>query len=91
MMGVDHLCAAPIIWEEQVIEEASPGVYKSLPPEPAPGFWMGYYLEVEFPGDTPGGNRVFKNHYLFTTPGWTWPNTLPYPDCHGAECTGKLV
>lgn len=80
------LCLAPIIWKAQELNETAPGEYKSLPPEPAEGYWMGYYLEVEFPGDTPGGDKVFENHFVFTTPGWTWPNTLPFPDCKGEDC-----
>ena len=25
---------------------------------------------------------------IFTTPGWTFPNTLPFADCTGEECRG---
>lgn len=52
---------------------------------------MGYYIEIEFPGDTPGGDKIFENHMLVTTPGWTWPNTLPYPDCKGDGCASIVV
>ena len=29
-----------------------------------------------------------KEDYIVTTPGYTWPNTLPYPDCTGEGCLG---
>lgn len=91
LQGTDNLCVAPIIWGKKDLKESSPGVYKAVPPEPHDGYWMGYYIEVEFPGDTPGGGAVLKNEYLLTSPGWTWPNTLPYPDCHGDTCSGIIV
>ena len=84
-------CFSPIIWNSKELKEDSPGVYKSAPPEPHYGFWMGYYLMVEFPGDTSGGTKIFENKFVFTTPGWTWPNTLPYPDCQADGCVNRIV
>ena len=87
----DKICLQPIFWLSKEIEEESPGVYKALPPQPVDGYWMGYYIELEYPGDTDPGRSIFRNSFIFSTPGWTWPNTLPFPDCHGDECKGILV
>jgi len=83
------MCHAKINWQEQELQEASPGVYSSLPPQPTDGYWMGYYIMVTFPGDVPGG--IAPSVYRSTTPAWTWPDTLPYEDCTGAGCKGILV
>ena len=32
-----------------------------------------------------------KARLMETTPGFTWPDTLPFKDCTGAECTGRLL
>ena len=66
--------------------EGSPGVYRVLPPEPAPGFWTGYYVEVFFKSDT---GMAFD--FEFSTPGYAWPNTLPFPDCSKETCLPILV
>lgn len=91
LMANQDLCLAPILWKSKTLKESSPGIYSALPPKPRDGYWMGYYIEVEFPGDVPGGDLLFKNHFLLSSPGWTWPNTLPYSDCTGSECKGILV
>lgn len=65
-----------------------------MPPQPQDGYWMGYYITVEFPADTdPGENEadVLKNTFMLSTPGWTRPNTLPFEDCHGSSCVGRPV
>ena len=43
-----------------------------------------YYVELFF-------KSSLKSDYLFTTPGFTWPDTLPFADCKGAECIGRLL
>ncbi len=80
-------CVVPIIWFGKTLQESAPGVYRAIPPEPKEGHWTGYYVEVYFPADVQG----YKHDYQFTTPGWAWPNTLPFPDCHGSTCIGRLV
>lgn len=57
-IGDGHLCLQPIVWHSKTLE--SVGVlpngdtfYHVDPPKPKDGHWMGYYIEVVFPGDTP--------------------------------------
>jgi hypothetical protein len=52
---------------------------------------MGYYIMVEFPGDGPVFDKNVENKYVHTSPGYVWPNTLPYDDCTGQGCEGILV
>jgi len=85
----DDLCLAPIIWHFKEIqgEMTDEGmIFKSLPPKPKDGYWIGYYIEVVFPGDTirdKSDIHFYEDNFVFTTPGWTWPDTLPFPDCEG--------
>lgn len=82
-------CVQPIIWLGKTLEEDpnQAGVFKALPPKPLDGFWMGYYIEVFYPADTEGVTDDFQ----FTTPGFVWPDTLPFKDCSGDTCIGRLV
>jgi len=86
----------PIYWHKQELKEVSPGTYQTLPPKPKDGHWTGFYIEFEFSGsDMSSGsgdpNPLFTQDMFLTTPGWTWPNTLPFPDCHGESCGGSVV
>lgn len=81
-------CIQPIIWTGKTLKPAVsvlPGVvtYKAKPPAPKKGRWTGYWIEMFFPSGT-----SMKSEFHFTTPGFTWPNTLPYADCSGAACEG---
>ena len=67
-----------------MLNQTAPGVYSATPPAPRGGRWTGYYVELFF-------KSSLKSDYLFTTPGFTWPDTLPFADCKGAECTGRLL
>ena len=69
-----------MIWHEKTLKEHD-GVYKAVPPEPKKGHWTGYYIEVLFKGDTEMTSMLLNNEFAFSTPGYTWPNTLPYPPC----------
>jgi hypothetical protein len=80
-------CLQPIFWLGRTLKDNGDGVFTAMPPEPKHGHWTGYYLEVFFPSD--GGLRLAP--FQFSTPGFTWPNALPFSDCHGASCTGTLV
>lgn len=93
LKAAKDLCFAPIIWSGlEIAESEEPGVYKTLPPEPREGHWMGYYVEVEFYGDAPqSGDSLFPNHFTFTTPGHVWPNTMPFEDCVKEGCWSKWV
>lgn len=78
-------CVVPIVWLGKTLNEVSgsPGLFKATPPEPKKGHWTGYYIEVFFDSHV--------GEYQLTTPGFVWPNTLPFEDCHGATCIGRLV
>lgn len=99
MIGEDKpygtLCFAPIVWFHNEIEETSDGsgVYVAHPPKPVhDGHWVGYYVNLMFEGDTEQSKfSVMQNQYHVTTMGWVYPNTLPFEDCHGVECSGKLL
>jgi PhoPQ-activated pathogenicity-related protein len=82
-------CVVPIIWEGTTlkpIDDEHDNVYVGIPPEPKSGHWKGYYIEVYYPSNT-----GIKSEFQFTTPGYAWPNTLPFKDCTGDECIGRLV
>jgi len=72
-------------------EDGGNYVWKGVPPKAKDGYWVGYFVELVFPADTEGPLSIVHNDFIFTTPGWTNPNTLPYPDCNGEDCIGILV
>lgn len=78
-------CVMPTIWLGETLKPTSPGVYKAQLKKPLMG-WTGAYVEVFFPSNT-----GLSTEYQFTTSGMVWPQTLPYPDCHGLGCDGVLV
>ena len=81
------------MWHGIDLKESEPGVYKAIPPEPQDGHWTGYYVEIYFEGDTQRGSSMLNDKFSFSTPGYTWPNTLPFKDCSGIEgtCTSIIV
>ena len=84
IMGGD--CLQFLWWSSTKVQEVD-GVYKVTPPEPkTANHWVGYHVEVSFKGDTEHLS-ILKNDFIFTTPGYTWPNTLPFPDCNSNEGT----
>merc|ERR1712100_659362 len=79
-------CLVPIIWRGETLSASNDGVYRVTPPEPTKkGHWVGYYVEVYFASD------VHMKEYRLTTPGYVWPDTLPYADCSGKTCLPRLV
>ena len=76
----------PIIWHSVTLT-AHPGAalrYEGTPPRPSKeGRWVGYYIELHFASDT-----GMKEEYIVTTPGFVWPDTLPFKDCTGKGCLG---
>jgi len=82
---VKSLCAQPIVWTGTTLDPDSAGVYRASIPAPEHG-WAGLFVEVYFPSDT-----GLKTEYQFTTTGLVWPQTLPFPDCHGRGCEGGPV
>eukprot|EP01064_Diplonema_japonicum_P014994 TRINITY_DN22762_c0_g1_i1.p1 TRINITY_DN22762_c0_g1~~TRINITY_DN22762_c0_g1_i1.p1 ORF type:complete len:262 (+),score=58.39 TRINITY_DN22762_c0_g1_i1:66-851(+) len=78
-------CFVPIFWYSEDLTEVAPGKYQASVPEREEG-WTGFYIELVFASGT--GLDV---DYLLTSPGMVWPNTLPFPDCHGSACYGTLL
>ena len=66
-------------------------LYIAEAPIPKDGHWMGYYIEMVFPGDTEHNSLFIKNEFKISTPGYVWPNILPFEDCVGDECTARMV
>lgn len=49
------ICSQPIEWKKEELQETEEGsgVYVGSAPEPeVEGHWVGYFIEVIFPGDT---------------------------------------
>jgi PhoPQ-activated pathogenicity-related protein len=81
-------CVVPIIWTGKTLkptDPSKPNVFTAIPPEPKDGHWTGYYVEIYYP------SNEIKSEFQFTTPGYAWPNTLPFKDCSGKTCIGRLV
>ena len=86
-------CLQPIVWYPRKLKAekgpaAAPYTFKATPPAPTtPGHWVGYYIELYFPSKT-----LKYDHMQFTTPGYVWPDTLPFPPCGNfSSCPIKLV
>ena len=79
-------CLQLTMWLKKNLEEVSENTYSAIPPESAFG-WTGYYIEVVFDGDGPTKNWVLQNEFRFSTPGYTWPTSLPFDDCNSNEGT----
>ena len=84
-------CLQPILWHKTKLKPDGSGVsYAAMPPKPSKaGHYVGYYIELIYPKDEAGTLQI-------STPGYVWPNTLPFPDCElraGAkdECSATLV
>ena len=95
-------CLQPMFWHKDRLSPsattsveptdghaAAGAVYTGTPPAPKKGHYTGYYIEMIYEKDGAG-------HLQISTPGFVWPNTLPYSDCllrKGApnECKGSLV
>lgn len=78
-------CLQPIFWTHAHLNVSASGLYEFTPDKNTPK-WMGYYIEVFFPSDI-----GIKEHFQFSTPGFVWPDTLPYSDCTGEACYGYLM
>ena len=68
-------------------QTGSQWVYTVSLKAPAKG-WGGFFVELRFPGIS---ELFFELPYTVTTQTVVTPTKLPFPDCHGAECEGKLV
>ena len=85
ILGAD--CLDAMWWTAIELKESAPGVFVAEAPQPKnEGHWTGYYIEMYFPGDT-DVHSFMPNQFRMTTPGFTWPNTLPFEDCSSLEGT----
>lgn len=84
MDGFD-ICLQPVVWTGTTLNATEPGVYEAQAPRPLIG-WTGAYVEVYFPSDT-----GLKQNYQLTTAGLVYPDTLPFPPCHGEGCVANLL
>ena len=86
-------CPVMIVWfnhEIQPIEETDMGelVYQVHMSAPAEG-WGGFFVELQFPGVS---ELFFDLDYTVTTQTFLVPtDKLPFPDCSGEKCEGRLV
>ena len=89
------MCLQLIDWHKQELKETEKGsgVYIGTAPEPKKeGHWVGYYIELIFPGDAEASyHPIFKNEYIMSTPGWVYPDTYPFEDCWLDTCSNNLV
>jgi hypothetical protein len=79
-------CLQPIGWTAINATTTDGVTFTATPPHISEG-WVAYYMELKFAADTIGTDT----QYHFTSPAFTWPDTLPFPDCKGAECIGRLL
>ena len=93
-------CVQPIAWEETELTPnasasvgsvegggaAAPVVYTATPTPPKKGHWRGYYIELKY-----ASTQLKKAELRVSTPGFVWPNTLPFPDCDMSECPPVLL
>ncbi len=84
-------CPIMLVWfddEIQPIEKTTnTWTYTASVKAPEKG-WAGFYLEMRFPGVS---ELFFELPYTVTSQTFIVPDTVPFPDCSGAECEGKLV
>ena len=88
-------CLQFLWWSKKHATETAPGVYTVTPPEPKKeGNWVGYHVEVSFAVDDEH-ITAFKDKFTFSTPGYTWPDTLPFEDCNSNDperpCIEQIV
>ena len=90
-MGAD--CLQLCLWWKEDLKEETPGFYQTIPPKRQDDLWSGYYIEMVFEGDTDDSSLLLSNEFRFTTPGYTWPTRLPFPDCNSNEgtCLDRMV
>ena len=91
-------CLQPILWDGQTLHPAqrrqgnNSTTWSATPAAPLPEHWRGYFIELYFRSDiTPDSDL------MVSTPGYMWPNTLPFPDCQwygphaDPNCSASLV
>lgn len=76
-------CLRPLLWNTTDAVMVNDFTYTASLPVPTEG-WVAFFIELQF--DNPTG----PDDFYFTSATSVLPNTMPFPDCHGAECRGTL-
>ena len=84
-------CVVPRFWKKTALVPTSPGngelVFAATPPTPSrKGHFVGYYIEMLF-----DSSHAPRAQFMLSTPGYVWPDTLPFPDCDLASCPTNLL
>ena len=98
-MKVKGLCAnAKILWSKEALSEtaAGTGTYVAHQDAPSGGRWTAFFVDVQFTSGEGERNMLGwpvlgKQTFEFTSEVSIVPNTFPFPDCAGANCSGHLV
>ena len=96
---VKGLCAnAKILWSKEALSEtaAGTGTYVAHQDAPSGGRWTAFFVDVQFTSGEGERNMLGwpvlgKQTFEFTSEVSIVPNTFPFPDCAGANCSGHLV
>jgi hypothetical protein len=78
----------PVFWSGTDLKPISSNgsliVYEAVLPAPADGSWIGFNLQMKFPG-------VNGTTFSVSTCTSILPETFPFPDCYAETCQGPLV
>ena len=87
-----------VLWHKTELSPVSADgtVYKAAVSADQNGKWSAFFIDVTYKATN---NHSGLQAWPYTPPGSlefttevsVWPNTFPYPDCHGAECYGTLL
>ncbi|QDZ23872.1 PhoPQ-activated pathogenicity-related protein [Chloropicon primus] len=87
-----NVCVHPYPWIEKPLTPVSTSdaeiVYNYSMPAPSTNPFGAFFVQFFFPGVTEG---IVEYPLVVNTQVVTVPNTLPFPDCQGTQCSGTLV
>jgi PhoPQ-activated pathogenicity-related protein len=80
-------CVRPVIWltTKQNVTKVTDTHYMGQVDLPPAGLWRAFIVEVKF-----ANPNIPSAEYWFATPASVVPNTAPFPDCYGLECTDRM-
>ena len=90
------LCFQPIFWHPTPSTCEGNTYSMTVPPPMHKGRYQGVYAEVVFPKFHPADNLILDliippDEVSLTSVGWVTPDTYPFDDCTGEECTNTLL
>lgn len=83
LVKVFGACVRPLLWTTTNATQVDEFTYTALLDTPTEG-WIAFMIEMQW--DNPSG----PDDFYFTSAASVLPNTMPFPDCHGADCRGTL-